>query len=227
MSILTDSLELILPAIEQDFPRLVDSFLPGLPKQQIQSMIASLDLPCPEELIELYHWRNGCDIGTDRDGFPPGFVFLPLEEVVENYVKWYKEPDELQVLDTIRWHYGYQPPQLENILAPLGVTENHKMLPFIDAGECYFYSIVVSGERTYITLDHMEDGDPKPYFDSLTALVQTLLEVYQERVYSPYLEDDYESFKIHPEPFKRILEKYNPLTSKFTLPDIDVWLVDD
>jgi hypothetical protein len=224
MSLLSSSLELILPAIREcGFSELADSFLPGLPREEIRAMLEGLGIPCPDELIDLYHWRNGTPLGTNRYGFPPEFIFLPLEEVIENYVTYYQEADALQALDTMAWNYAIN--KIENALLPLGIHENHKMLPFTDHGELYFYSMVVSSDNAYIMLDHQEDGSPKPYFDSLTSMVQTLLASYEERAYYPLVDGDIIDLGVVPELFKSILQKYNPITSKFVLPDIDEWLI--
>jgi hypothetical protein len=220
MSELTDALEATFSVLQASFPEQAKSFLPGLPKEKIRKTIGSLGLPCPDELVDLYHWRNGSNSGCLRYGFPPELIFLPLEEVVDNYIKCYRDCDELHVLDTIRWDYGVN--EIENILSPLGIEENHKMLPFIDHGEGYFYSLIVSGHNRCIILDHREDIETAPCFDSLTAMLKTLQELYQENVYYPSLEED-SALGIHPEAFREILEKYNPLTYRFNASDLDGW----
>jgi hypothetical protein len=55
------------------------------------------------------------------------------------------------------------------------------MLPFIDHGEGYFYSLIVSGHDRYIILDHRENIETAPCFDSLTAMLNTLRDFYIRR----------------------------------------------
>jgi hypothetical protein len=121
MTELIDSLEAAFSALQASFPEQAKSFLPGLPKKDIRTAVENLGLPCPDELVDLYHWRNGSTGGSLRYGFPPELIFLPLEEVVNNYMKSYSDCDELQVLDTIRWDHGID--AVENILSPLGIEE--------------------------------------------------------------------------------------------------------
>jgi hypothetical protein len=62
MSELTDALEATFSALQASFPEQAKSFLPGLPKEKIRKTIGSLGLPCPDELVDLYHWRNGSKV---------------------------------------------------------------------------------------------------------------------------------------------------------------------
>jgi SMI1 / KNR4 family (SUKH-1) len=204
MSLLIDSLERLMVYMNQYMPDHANSFLPGLPEAQIQEMVERLGLPCPQEIIDLYQWRNGTQRQFEFIGYPPEFCFTPLEEIVEIYEE-YRSTEALAVFDTISPYDA-----TINSLAALDIHENQKLLPFLwHQGD--IYTVVASTNESYVLYDHVEDGEPRLIFDNLTSMMQTLSVCYEEQVY--YLSDE-GSIEINNLEFSHIFQRYNPLTSE-------------
>ncbi|NER00461.1 MAG: hypothetical protein F6K30_27820 [Cyanothece sp. SIO2G6] len=122
MSELIDALESLMLFFQQYFPSEANSFLPGLPRNQIIDTFAEFHLPCPQEIADLYAWRNGTQLGfSSFYGFPPEFCFLPLEEVVRIYKEEYVDTDALGCLNTIEPDYGQG--NIRNTLASVGIND--------------------------------------------------------------------------------------------------------
>ena len=84
MSILTQALESILHSLEQYAPKEAASFQPGLTRPEIDNLMKNIPFKLPEEVYELYQWRNGS--GQDHLYFCfDGRIFLPLEEAIDFY----------------------------------------------------------------------------------------------------------------------------------------------
>lgn len=67
--------------LQQNQPEFAQSFLPGLTNEQIQVIVQDLPYQLPEEIYELYCWRNGT---RERQNilFHPSMAFLPLEDAL-------------------------------------------------------------------------------------------------------------------------------------------------
>ncbi|NER00510.1 MAG: hypothetical protein F6K30_28070 [Cyanothece sp. SIO2G6] len=206
MSEILDVLESLMLFYQDNFPDEVNSFFPGLPREQVISMFSDRSLPCPNEILDLYTWRNGTSSGfSSFYGLPPEFYFMPLEEVMAIYDE-YNTPDNLVCLNTIDTDYG--PDNIQNALADIGIDENHRMIHLVDAQESQFYSVVITAESTYVFL-YMDEGDQKDLcFQSLTSMMQTIGASYQEGAYT-IREDG--GLALDPALFKQIWERYNPL----------------
>ncbi len=84
MSILTQALESIFHSLEQYAPQEAASFQPGLTRTEIDNLMKNIPYKLPEEVYELYQWRNGS--GTDHLHFCfGGRIFMPLEEAIDFY----------------------------------------------------------------------------------------------------------------------------------------------
>lgn len=80
MSALTDALNYVLERHTALNPDFASNLLPGLPREQIIEIMKAIVDRVPEELIELYEWRNG---GGFYYSFLPSFEFKPLEHAIE------------------------------------------------------------------------------------------------------------------------------------------------
>lgn len=83
MELLISSLEKILDVWKQDRADFIELLQPGLNIQDIQQYVSNLPFQLPQEVYQLYHWRNGVQILEFHDislDFIPGFWFLPLAE---------------------------------------------------------------------------------------------------------------------------------------------------
>ncbi|MDZ8070981.1 MAG: SMI1/KNR4 family protein [Nostoc sp. DedQUE08] len=87
-SILTESLNRILKSLEEKDPEIALLLQPGLTRKEIDQITKDLPFKLPEELYELYQWRNGL---SDDIGF--GFAtwngiiggFSSLEEAITDF----------------------------------------------------------------------------------------------------------------------------------------------
>lgn len=61
MSVLTDALNRIMTWLQQNSPTSASGFLPGLSPEAIEKKLGELPFRLPQELYELYQWRNGDD----------------------------------------------------------------------------------------------------------------------------------------------------------------------
>ena len=132
MSDLTEALDRILNALPQkpwmEFPGIEhDSSLlqPGLTHAEIEEIVKDLPIRLPEEIYELYQWRNGSqtvstwqyaglfDIYHSFSGFGP-WGFLNVQFAVDEYLKSKKyavtEPEILNRLSAFERLSGFQNP---------------------------------------------------------------------------------------------------------------------
>lgn len=86
MTTITDKLEKILQVMAAKGTP-IDAYLqPGLSRQEIDAQTAHLPFRLPEELYELYQWRNGSPTdGTFSLFLFRDTLFLPLAEGLEDY----------------------------------------------------------------------------------------------------------------------------------------------
>jgi HEAT repeat protein len=85
---LTQALEQILSHWQAKAPTVAQSLQSGLTRNQIETQLQTLPFRLPEEVYQLYQWRNGSE---DRRGlahqveFMPQYVMLSLEEAIAEY----------------------------------------------------------------------------------------------------------------------------------------------
>ena len=64
----------------------VDVLQPGLSYEEIDRRVADLPFKLPEEVYQLYQWKNGtCDGEEDFSKFFNGYTFLSLEAAINEY----------------------------------------------------------------------------------------------------------------------------------------------
>lgn len=89
MNTITDKLNLLIDLIEKREPEEVNTLQPGLTREEIQQKTASLPFDFPEELYELYKWRNGVR-EDEMIGCNPLMIFRDhylsnLDDAIDNY----------------------------------------------------------------------------------------------------------------------------------------------
>lgn len=172
MSILTEALEKILSWLQQNKRTIASALQPGLTYTQIQDGIESLPFDLPEEVYELYQWRNG----TRNDKvlsatFFPAFTFNSLEQSLSNYK---------ELLDfTKMLGKGAE-------IEPDAVW-NPKWFPiFSFEGQGHYYAVIGSESRTKTSpiLDFsIEDIGAHTKYTSLTNMMLTIVECYETKAY--------------------------------------------
>ena len=79
MSALTEALERILKELQKNRPAVASTLQSGLTYKEIQETITNLPFCLPNEVYELYQWRNG----NEFHQFFYYHYFLPLQKAVE------------------------------------------------------------------------------------------------------------------------------------------------
>jgi hypothetical protein len=94
MSELTDALERILDFMQQ-YPTPQDIFLqPGISRTKIEELTNVLPFSLPQELYDLYSWRNG---GYSGRGSIAELEFLPIEKAINHYFSTLKDARAVQL----------------------------------------------------------------------------------------------------------------------------------
>ncbi len=201
MSVLTDSLNQIMQWLEKNRPDYAASFLPGLSDAEIREKLVNVELELPEEIYELYRWRNGVEDGEDlKSVVYPSMVYMPLDEAIE-YHLGIVEIDILEHEDL---------PSIFELLDAnqVDIYSDTHLFPFLRSN-CDFCAVLLSGEqqRHSPIIDISGELDLKMIFRSLTTMMQTLAEYLETGAH--YLgEEDY--LNGDEEKMLPIFQKYNP-----------------
>lgn len=186
MSELTQALNRIMIWLSKNQPSFANSFLPGLTNQEIQTKIQHLPIELPEEIYELYCWRNGTE-GRHNCEFYPALNFLTLEKAVKLY-------EDIVTLDNTEEEIKF---------------EGYKLFPFITT-DAELTNVLVKDkqEKSSLIIDlYLEDCEPEIIYTSLTNMMLTIAECYETGAY--YLSED--GFVEQNEAkATEILRKYNP-----------------
>lgn len=167
MSKLTNALNRIIKYLEQNNPEAASWLQPGLSEQEITEIVTDLPFELPQELYELYQWRNGREITKDNyeQGFKYGFIFYAdvsyrlcsIKEVVNNYKKAQKynlNENSLGIFDFFSESTGYSYKDSKRI-----IFEN-------------------SSDR--------ENGGNSYQYTNLTNMMLTIAEGYETEVYGKH-----------------------------------------
>ncbi|AFY57765.1 hypothetical protein Riv7116_5387 [Rivularia sp. PCC 7116] len=202
MSVLTDSLNQIMRWLEKNRPDYAASFLPSLSDEEIREKLASVELELPEEIYELYRWRNGVEGGEDLKSLAyPSMAFMPLDEAIEYHLGIVDNVD-------IQEHEDFQ--AIFELLDAnqVDIYSDTYLFPFIRSN-CCFCAVLLSKEQQQDSpiIDISDALDLSMIFRSLTSMMQTLAEYFETGAY--YLSEDnfldWDEEKMEP-----IFQKYNP-----------------
>ncbi|MEL7246391.1 MAG: SMI1/KNR4 family protein [Cyanobacteria bacterium J06573_2] len=182
MSILTDSLNQIMQWLEENRPDYAASFLPGLSDEEIQKKLANVELELPEEIYELYRWRNGVEDGEDLKSIAyPSMAFMSLDEAI----KYHLGIVEIDILEH---------EDLPNIFELLDANQvkiysDTHLFPFLRSN-CDFCAVLLSREQQQHSpiIDIAHDLDLYFGYRSLTKMMKTLAEYFETGAY--YLRED-------------------------------------
>lgn len=202
MSVLTDSLNRIMAWLEVNRPDYAALFLPGLSDEEIRDKLVNLELELPEEIYELYRWRNGTE-DEDMKSLVPSIEFRHLDQAIKYYNNFVGNP--LTVFD----EKDYQ-----NIFEKLDINRgniygNKFLFPFSCTNGRYYSAVLLSKEQQrYSPIVHISfHFELKVIYRNLTGMMQTFAECLETGVY--YLDEegflDGNEQKMLP-----IFQKYNP-----------------
>ncbi|MBD2450776.1 SMI1/KNR4 family protein [Nostoc sp. FACHB-152] len=190
MTGLTAAIERIMNWLQQYQPEFAASFLPGLTREQIQEQTKDLPGLIPEEIYELYQYRNGT-LEEMKSTVYPVFHFLPLDEAVQIFPAFF-DPHETD--------YSY-------------LYENKCLFPFL-RDNCSHCAVLLDEHKQLSSpvVDIADDGDISLMYQSLTSMMLTIADYLETGVC--YLDD--EGFLVTDEKDKQdekmieIFLKYNP-----------------
>jgi len=193
-------LEKINSILQRNDAPVLKYLLEGLKREYITDRIKKIDLIFPEELFDLYSWRNGTKwekgIKLGSLWFFPGALFFSLEMAIEIY--------SARITKDKYW--------------------KNKMFPVFGSGGGEFYLIDLDinspGYKKifYYCLNETDFEVIVSYFDSLEAGLMTILECYNEGAY--YLESDDENDQMlnsHSAIERKISRRLNPNSEYWTL----------
>lgn len=187
MTDLTDALNRILAWLEKHNPISASGFQPGLSSEIIEERLSALSFCVPQEVYELYKWRNGDVTHSMVFGY---LWLLNLDKACE-----YSEGINDNVLLEIREQNG-EPPYL---------------FPMFDFDGEYF--AVKGSEIPTATapIFHISDDCSVSFaFTSLTAMMLAIAECYETGIYA--VREDGKIEVIDAVKFGEIRRKYNPGT---------------
>jgi len=168
--IMWDSLERILDWYKSNVPNYKEDFLPGLTYEQIEYQVKDLPFKLPQEIYDLYQWRNG------SSGQSVIFVyhyFSPLEVgvgICDNEYFNYSETVDSRIKNL------YPP-----YLFPVFETDT----------ECFAVGASADEAETALVFN-IGEGDEILAFNSLTTMLMAIAESYEAGVYR-YTHREYEN----------------------------------
>jgi SMI1 / KNR4 family (SUKH-1) len=173
MSLLATAMDRIMNWMQQHRPERAKTFQSGLSREDIDQAIKHLPNHFPEELYELYQWRNG---STEWDAIDslvsPVLEFMPLEEAVTSC---------LELLET----FGED----SNIPNPL-LERGKRLFPFICENSSCYYAVLLDPQQKQSSpvIDIAAEGDLDIVFDNLTEMMNTVADYCETGVY--YINED-------------------------------------
>jgi cell wall assembly regulator SMI1 len=170
MSLVTQSCDRLLVCIQEHFPWDAERFQPGLSREEIEKKAGELPFPLPEEIYELYQWRNGNPSGNL---FIPGklagclnyfWFMLSLEEAVNTYFL-HRDADSLRKKED------------EGV-----VWDQHWFPVFKSLHEGLFHVVEIGKETSRVFfLDPTTEGDHQELCDNLAEFLVIEADFFEEQ----------------------------------------------
>jgi cell wall assembly regulator SMI1 len=190
--------------LEENRPDYAASFLPGLSDAEIREKLANVELELPEEIYELYRWRNGTEYGEDpKSVIFPCMEFMTLDEALEYYDDFVENTLDI-----------FNDEDYQDIFELLYVNQAHLygdkkyLFPFYRSN-CDFLTVLLAKEKQqHSPIINIDDAlELSLIYRSLTSMMQTLAEYLEKGAH--YLgEEDY--LNGDEEKMLPIFHKYNP-----------------
>ncbi|MFB8796566.1 MAG: SMI1/KNR4 family protein [Microcoleus sp.] len=203
MEQLTNALKRILKWIKTNDSHRASIWQTGLSLSEIEERVKVLPFCLPQEVYELYKWRNGFIPGTRgwMQGFG-GHDFYNLDFVIKNYFNQIEYCKTCAVLDNNPSSEPLRNPQWFSLLGHdkrdyfvIGEQEQKQESPVF----CFDYG-------------DWDDFRPKLKYSSLTSMMLTIAECYETGAYYHYKVEGREitSFGMNYPAAESIRKKYNP-----------------
>ena len=185
MSELTQALNRIMAWLSANQPSFANSFLPGLTNEQIETAVKHIPFELPEEIYELYRWRNGTKQTHDCE-FYPAMKFLTIEKAVKLY-------EDIATNDGTEEEIRF---------------EGYKLFPFIVTDNDFTNILIKDKQEKFspVIYFYAEDCETEIAYSSMTNMMLTIAECYETGAY--YLSED--GFVEENKPkVAKIFRKYN------------------
>jgi HEAT repeat protein len=189
---LIQALERILSHWQAKAPTVAQSLRSGLSREQIEIQLQTLPFRVPEEVYQLYQWRNGSE---DRRGlahqveFMPQYLMLSLEEAIAEY-------EIIQELLLFDFEEDEEVEESKTYWFPL----------FARDGENYVIQGDIESKATAPIFNFSEVG-LELSFNSLTDMMRAIAECFEMGAYSI---DDYSYLDWDDPGEEQIWFKYQP-----------------
>ncbi|BAY83415.1 PBS lyase HEAT-like repeat protein [Calothrix parasitica NIES-267] len=130
MSALTNALNRIVACWEKNGnEKLVHDLMPGLSHAEIEELVQDLPIQLPQEIFELYQWRNGSKYEEDEGWY------LPLQDAVKFYlnrIEYYEPPfNEGNVAIICLFFYIFPPDPVSEQVGYILIPESLDACPVI------------------------------------------------------------------------------------------------
>jgi hypothetical protein len=176
MARLTDILEELLASLAWHGEP-VEALKKGLLLSEIEDVISRLPFHLPEEVSELYQWRNGtASTPGEMVNFRPYYRFLPLQEAVDHTLGILKSQQHYWSHPNKYPSTTFSPPHNVECLFPILALEDRCFY-------CVQGSLTDSNPASLVYEDII-DAVPVPVAASVTGLFKSLLECWNVGVYS-------------------------------------------
>lgn len=193
---LTENLDVLLSQLTRHGNPVADFLQPGLSRSLINSRTKSLPIHLPEEIYELYSWRNGSltqNVAAGDIGLIMDYWLMSLEDAIKTYERFAQ--NQLWYGDKLRPDWF---PVFTNL-----------------SGDYYLVECSGASNQAHAIREHQTDELNSPIiYVSLTAMIQTINECFATGVY--IVEDD-GWIEIDEASQKMVARKYNP--------NVAYWLV--
>jgi len=202
MSNLVQALNYSMEWMEDHLSEYANSFLPGLTFDEILEEVETLGFPLPNELYELYQWRNGTEIDIPSFVFP-AFEFIPLKKVVELNQQADNDP----------------------MIRELFTFNDQPLLPFMarNGRHCAVILSLRSTLKSPVVYIGKQGSGEYIAFSSVTNMMRSLAECFETGAY--YL-DTNGYIDAYPVQVASVLRKHNPQLVKQALTDIRLLFTD-
>jgi len=207
MKDLINALDRMYIWLEINMPEFAEAFQPRLSYEEIESMVSEIPLKLPQEIHDLYNWRNGLvgDISRYTNIYSSG-DFSPLSTSLENYQNLIEQ--DLIICD--------EP------LIPS--CDKHSLFPFFYDSNGYTYAVILNSENLLSSpvISINDDCGLRMQYESLTAMFSMIAECYETGAYYIDIEGDYEGQIIqNSKEVSKIFRKYNPNLLERILSNLD------
>jgi len=186
--IMLDSLDRILDWYKSNVPNYIDDFLPGLTYEEIADPVKDLPFKLPQEVYDLYQWRNGSNYESG-----PIFIyhyFSSFKAALENNESFnYPEAVDRRIQDLY-------PPYL---------------FPVFEFNRDEYFAVEGSldqADTALVFIMGLGGGEEKLVFNSLTTMIIAIAKSYEAGVYK-YDPDRHDMDWEDMEKSRQIRLKYN------------------